>query len=63
VKLIRRTAGCSVSSSPIGPASPGPCVTMFSTPGGKPASAKMSPQSSPPEIGDHSDGFSTTVFP
>ena len=36
VKLIRRTCGFSTSSSPIGPASPGACVTMFSTPGGQP---------------------------
>ena len=63
VKLIRRTAGFATSSSPIGPASPGACVTMFSTPAGSPASAKISPQSRPPETGDHSDGFSTTVLP
>ena len=36
VKLIRRTAGFSTSSSPIGAASPGACVTMFSTPAGRP---------------------------
>ena len=36
---------------------------MLSTPAGSPASAKISPQSRPPEIGDHSDGFSTTVLP
>ena len=63
MKLIRRTAGFSTSSSPISPASPGACVTMFSTPAGSPASAKISPQSRPPAYGDHSDGFSTTVLP
>ena len=63
VKLMRRTAGCSTSSSPIGPASPGACVTTFSTPAGSPASPKISPQSRPPTTGDHSDGFSTTVLP
>ena len=63
VKLIRRTAGFSTSSSPIGPASPGACVTMFRTPAGRPASLKISPQIRPPTIGDSSDGFSTTVFP
>ncbi len=36
---------------------------MFRTPAGRPASAKISPQSVPPETGDHSDGFSTTVLP
>ena len=36
---------------------------MFSTPAGSPASEKISPQSSPPAIGDHSDGLSTTAFP
>ena len=49
VKLIRRTAGFSTSSSPIGAASPGAWVTMFRTPAGSPASAKISPQSSPPD--------------
>ena len=44
-------------------ASPGACVTMFRTPAGRPASAKISPQIVPPETGDHSDGFSTTVLP
>jgi hypothetical protein len=63
VKLILRTAGCSTSSSPIGPAWPGAWVTMFRTPAGNPASPKISAQSRPPEIGDHSDGFSTTVLP
>jgi hypothetical protein len=63
VKLIRRTAGFSVNSSPIGAASPGACVTMFSTPSGSPASAKISPQIRPPTTGDHSDGFRTTVLP
>ena len=63
VKLIRRTAGFSTSSSPIGPASPGACVTMFKTPAGSPASAKTSPHRSPPTCGDHSDGLRTTVLP
>jgi hypothetical protein len=63
VKLIRRTARFSTSSSPIGAASPGACVTMFSTPAGSPASAKISPQISPPTTGDSSDGLSTTVLP
>ena len=63
VKLIRRTCGFSTSSSPIGPASPGACVTMLRTPAGSPASAKISPQSRPPTYGDSSDGFSTTVLP
>ncbi len=38
-------------------------MTTLSTPSGSPASAKISAQSRPPEIGDHSDGFSTTVLP
>ena len=63
VKLMRRTAGCEVKTSPIGPAPPGACVTTFSTPSGRPASAKISPQIVPPTIGDHSEGFSTTVLP
>ena len=63
VKLSRRTCGLSTSSSPIGCASPGAFVTMFSTPAGRPASAKISPQIRPPTCGDHSDGFSTTVLP
>ena len=61
VKLSRRTCGFSTSSSPIGAASPGAFVTMLSTPSGKPASAKISPQIRPPTIGDHSDGFKTTA--
>ena len=36
---------------------------MLRTPAGSPASAKISPQSRPPETGDHSDGFRTTVLP
>ena len=60
---MRRTAGFSTSSSPIGAASPGACVTMFRTPAGRPASAKISPQISPPTTGESSDGFSTTVLP
>src|SRR5206468_10478119 len=49
--------------SPIGPAAPGAWVTILSTPSGSPASEKISAQISPPVTGDHSDGFSTTVFP
>ena len=60
---MRRTAGFSTSSSPIGAASPGACVTTFSTPAGSPASAKTSAHRSPPTCGDHSDGFNTTVLP
>src|SRR5262245_11695090 len=63
VKLILRTSGFSTSSSPIGPASPGPCVTMLRTPAGRPASAKISPQRRPPTYGESSDGLSTTVLP
>src|SRR6266540_2773331 len=63
VKLSRRTLGFSTSSSPIGPAWPGAWVTMFSAPSGSPASAKISPQSSPPTNGDSSDGLDTTVLP
>ena len=63
VKLSRRTRGFSTSSSPIGPASPGACVTMLSTPAGSPASVKISPQSRPPTTGECSDGLSTTVLP
>ena len=63
VKLMTRTAGCSANSSAIGPASPGACVTMFSTPSGSPASEKISAQMRPPTYGESSDGFSTTVFP
>ncbi len=36
---------------------------MFRTPAGRPASAKISPQISPPTTGDNSEGFSTTVLP
>ncbi len=36
---------------------------MLSTPAGRPASANTSPHSRPPDCGDHSDGFSTTVLP
>ena len=36
---------------------------MFSTPSGRPASAKISPHRRPPTYGDSSDGESTTVFP
>src|SRR6185503_13481525 len=63
VKLMRRTAGCDVNTSPIGPAAPGAGVTTPSTPSGNPAAAKISLQIVPPTIGDHSDGFSTTVLP
>ena len=60
---MRRTCGFEISSSPIGAASRGACVTMLSTPGGRPASSKISPQSRPPTHGDSSDGLSTTVLP
>src|SRR3954452_12631135 len=60
---MRRTAGCEVKTSPIGPAAPGPCVTTLSTPSGNPASEKTSLQIVPPTIGDHSDGLRTTVLP
>src|SRR4051794_7037988 len=63
VKLIRRTAGCATNSSAIGPAPPAACVTTLRTPAGRPASAKISAQINPPLIGDHSDGFNTTVLP
>ncbi len=63
VKLMRRTFGCETSSSPISTACSRACVTMFSTPGGRPASSKISPQSRPPTSGDSSDGLSTTVLP
>ncbi len=59
---MTRTCGFSTSSSPIGPASPGPCVTTFSTPAGSPASAKISAQRSPPTYGENSLGLSTAVF-
>ena len=36
---------------------------MFRTPGGRPASVKISPQISPPTTGESSDGFRTTVLP
>ena len=36
---------------------------MLRTPSGSPASAKISPQSSPPTNGDSSDGLATTVLP
>ena len=60
---MRRTVGFSTSSSPISTACSRAWVTMFRTPGGRPASSKISPQSSPPEIGEFSDGLSTTVLP
>ena len=63
VKLMRRTCGFETSSSPIGTASPGPWVTMLSTPGGRPAASKISPQIRPPTIGEFSEGLSTTVLP
>ncbi len=60
---MRRTRGSAISSLPIAPASPGAWVTTLRTPSGRPASAKISAQSSPPDHGDSSDGFSTTVLP
>ena len=36
---------------------------MFRTPSGSPASAKISPQITPPTTGDSSDGFRTSVLP
>jgi hypothetical protein len=36
---------------------------MLSTPAGSPASAKISPHTSPPLYGDSSDGLRTTVLP
>ena len=63
VKLSLRTLGFSTSSSPIAAAPPGPCVTTFSTPGGSPASPKISAQIRPPLYGESSDGLRTTVLP
>ena len=64
MKLIRRTAGFATSSSPIGPASPGACVTMFRTPVGQPGLGEdLAPEQARPMTGDHSDGFRTTVLP
>ena len=61
---MRRTCGFSTSSSPIGPASPGACVTMFSTPGREARPRRRSrPRAARPTIGDHSDGLRTTVLP
>ena len=36
---------------------------MLRTPGGRPASSKISPHSSPPTMGESSDGLRTTVLP
>ena len=49
MKLIRRTFGFSANSSPIFEPSPAACVTTLSTPAGRPASSKISAQSSPPD--------------
>ena len=63
VKLMQRTSGRSKNTSATSPASPGACVTTFSTPGGKPASSRISACSRPAEIGACSEGFRTTVLP
>ena len=58
VKAILSTSGCSTSAAPVRP-SP---VTMFTTPGGSPASRQISAKSSAvSEV--NSAGLSTTVFP
>lgn len=36
---------------------------MFTTPGGNPASSTISAIRSPPETGEYSEGFTTTVQP
>jgi hypothetical protein len=63
VKLMQRTSGRSKNSSAIAAASPGAWVTTFTTPAGKPASARISGSSSPADTGASSDGFSTIVLP
>jgi hypothetical protein len=59
VKLIWRTWGAVVSASPITTGSP---HTRFTTPGGKPASSKIS-NSAVAEMGVCSAGLRTTVLP
>jgi len=59
VKLSARTSGCATSAAPA--RGPRPC-TMFSVPGGNPASAHSSPRRCA-VIGVISLGFATTQFP
>ena len=59
VKQTRSTPGCAESGAPA--VSPKPCTTL-NAPDGSPASVTIS-ASSVAESGDHSAGFSTTVFP
>ena len=62
VKLIRRTAGCSISASTTGPASLALVTIRFTTPGGRPASASADAIAACVR-GHSSDAFSTTVLP
>ncbi|GAA3310813.1 hypothetical protein GCM10020295_78880 [Streptomyces cinereospinus] len=63
VKYRQRTARFSYSSSAISAAPPGAWVTTFTVPGGKPASCRTSPISSPAVTGASSEGLTTTVLP
>ena len=63
VKLMPRTAGFAMSSSPTAATLSREHVTTLNTPFGMPASSSTSAISKPPETGVSSDGFSTTVLP
>ncbi len=59
VKATLATRGWVTSASPISPPKP---VTMFTTPGGKPAFSNSSPKAKA-ETEENSEGFQTIVLP
>lgn len=63
VKLMPRTSGFAISSSPTSFTLSREHVTTLNTPFGKPASSRTSAISRPPETGVSSDGFSTIALP
>ena len=63
VKLMPRTVGFEISSSPTAATLSREHVTTLNTPFGMPASSSTSAINRPPETGVSSDGFSTTALP
>src|SRR5580658_10374604 len=63
IRLMTRTSGLSKNTSAISPAAPGAWVTTLMTPLGNPASSATCASIRPAEIGEYSDGFTTTVLP
>ena len=57
------TIGFSIISSPTAPTLSRLQVTTLNTPGGMPASSRISAKYNPPAYGVSSDGFRTTVLP